>query len=118
MAISGAKMAPKWGVHNLAEAGFQSGRSLMLTKPWDFNHALDKPCCRAGVLAMRDWGHVLLVASDDNKSDVVLDCLDAPSISARTASILFVLMIPRTSRINAAVVIEKFLGEFQIAFSS
>ena len=26
MAISGAKMAPKWGVHNLAEAGFQSGR--------------------------------------------------------------------------------------------
>ena len=25
MAISGAKMAPKWGVHNLAEAGFQSG---------------------------------------------------------------------------------------------
>ena len=34
----------------------------MLTKPWDFNHALDKPCCRAGVLAMRDWGQVLLVA--------------------------------------------------------
>ena len=25
MAISDAKMAPKWGVHNLAEAGFQSG---------------------------------------------------------------------------------------------
>ena len=29
MAISGAKMAPKWGVHNLAEAGFQSGLGLL-----------------------------------------------------------------------------------------
>ena len=30
MAISGAKMAPKWGVHNLAEAGFQSGNCLLI----------------------------------------------------------------------------------------
>ena len=38
MAIAGAKMAPKWGVHNLAEAGFQSGgamtRYMQSSKDW------------------------------------------------------------------------------------
>ena len=46
MAISGAKIAPKWGVHNLAEAGFQSGTA----KRWE----LLKAMCGAGPLTVRE----------------------------------------------------------------